>query len=68
MTQKEFEELPMMLRPWQAAEVLGLDRESLATLREAREKENAPIARQLPGGSEWKYFKCEIAKLVRVGR
>lgn len=66
MTQQEFDRLPLLLRRAQAMDVLGMDRRKLKVLREMAELSGKPIATQLPGDDEWKYFKGEIARLAKV--
>ena len=62
MTQTEFDKLPLLLRPVDVMNVLGVGRRQLRNLREA----NPAIACKLPGELEWKYFKAAIAELARV--
>jgi hypothetical protein len=62
MTQKAFNDLPLLLRAADVAAVLRCDKETLKILREA----NPELARKLPGMSQWRYSKSEVAKLARL--
>ena len=61
MRADEFWRMPLLLRPWQVMEVLGLDKQGLRRLREAR----PDIALRLPGAREWRYVKEKIAELAK---
>jgi hypothetical protein len=60
MTQDDFDRLPLLLRPAQAREVLGCDRDGLLKVRKAMPE----LAVKLDGMKEWRYRKVELAKVV----
>jgi hypothetical protein len=62
MTQAKFDSFPMLLRPTQVGEALGLDLRAVRKLREAKPE----IATVLPGKTNYSYFKCAIAALARL--
>lgn len=62
MTQKEFDALPLLLKPEQAMEALGCNEDTLRILREG----TPGIAIRLPGMKHHRYLKANIALLAKV--
>lgn len=60
MTQQEFDQLPLLLRPGDVRRALGLDYHEVRELPRKQEG----IATKLPGGKQYRFFKSEIAKLA----
>lgn len=62
MTQSQYDQLPLNLRPAQARAVLGVGKEGLRTLRELHPQ----IAVRQCGKGQWIYSKSEVGKLARL--
>ena len=60
MTQDEWNDLPMLIRPGDAARVLGVDMRTLQAIG----RENDELCVRVPGLKEIRYRKRELAKLL----
>jgi hypothetical protein len=62
MTQKQFDDLPLMLTPAQAREVLGMDKRALNKWR----RKNPGSAVHLDVEKKWRYYKYAVAAAAGV--
>lgn len=62
MTQREFDGLPLLLKPADMKDITGLDRNGLRALRE----EHPEIVARQCGRGQYQYSKLNVAKLLKL--